>query len=78
MVRTQVQLTEEQVRELRRLAASRGVSMAAIIRDVLDEALTAPRNARLARAKAVVGRFSSDRTDVSREHDRELAQVFGE
>jgi len=70
-----MQLTEEQVRALRRLAASRGVSMAAVIRDVLDEALTTPSAARLERARAVVGCFASGAKTVSREHDRELEQA---
>ncbi|MGH2555074.1 MAG: ribbon-helix-helix protein, CopG family, partial [Actinomycetota bacterium] len=32
MIRTQVQLTEEQARQLKRVAAERGVSLAEIIR----------------------------------------------
>jgi plasmid stability protein len=73
-----MRLTEEQARALRRLAASRGVSMAAVIREVLDNALTTPSAARLDRARAVVGRFPSGAKTVSREHDRELAQAYNE
>jgi hypothetical protein len=73
-----VQLTEEQARALRRLAANRGVSMAAVIRETLDEALVNPSAARFERARAVVGRFASGVNTVSREHDRELEHAFGE
>lgn len=76
MIRTQIQLTEEQGRALRRLAARRGVSMAAVIRGVLDEALVAPRVAQLERARAAMGRFQSGTTRVSIEHDRELDDAY--
>ncbi|HLG08387.1 MAG TPA: ribbon-helix-helix protein, CopG family [Gaiellaceae bacterium] len=78
MVRTQIQLTEQQARALRRVAASRGMSMAAVIREVLDRALTTSHDAKVERALAVVGRFSSGATTVSRDHDRELERAFRE
>jgi hypothetical protein len=76
MIRTQVQLTDEQARALRRVAAERGVSMAAVIRELLDESLAAPRDAQRLRARAAIGRFASGRRTVSREHDEELADAF--
>jgi len=77
MVRTQVQLTEEQARRLKRVAGERGVSMAEVLRQLVDAHLPAtPTAARRARAIQVVGRHRSGRTDVSREHDRELADTF--
>jgi plasmid stability protein len=76
MIRTQVQLTEEQARALRRVAAARGVSMAAVIREVLDEALSTPAHARSVRARAAIGRFGSGPNTVSREHDRELDRSY--
>ena len=36
LVRTQIQLTEEQAVKLKRMAAERGVSMAEVIRDAVD------------------------------------------
>ena len=76
MVRTQIQLTEQQARALRRVAASRGMSMAAVIRELLDAALTSSLDAKVDRALAVVGRFSSGATTVSGDHDAELERAF--
>ncbi len=76
MIRTQVQLTEEQAALLRRVATTRGVSMAAVIRELLDDALAAPASARTLRARSAIGRFASGTGTVSREHDRELERAF--
>lgn len=79
MIRTQIQLTEEQATELRRVAAERGVSVAALIREAVDRALGEGDPAgRWERALAVVGTYGSGRTDVSSEHDRHLTEVFGD
>lgn len=78
MERTQIQLTEEQLQALRRVAAQRGISMAAVIRELIDDALSAPASARSARARSAVGRFSSGARTLSREHDRELERAFAE
>lgn len=77
MVRTQVQLSEEQAARLHRAAAERGVSMASLIREAV-EALPATRGdaARWDRALAAVGSGASGRSDVSSDHDRHLAQAF--
>jgi hypothetical protein len=82
MVRTQIQLTEEQAATLRSLAAARHVSMAELIRMSIDgfvdrQALSAREDV-VARAKAAVGRFSSGLANVSAEHDRYLADAFGD
>lgn len=78
MIRTQVQLTEDQARALRRAATQRGVSVAALIRELVDEGLGAPAAARSARARAAVGRYGSGSNTVSRDHDRELDSAFSE
>lgn len=76
MVRTQIQLTEEQAAALRELAAREGKSMAEVIRCSLDEHLRAAgvvgRAAAEQRARAAIGRFSSGLGDLAREHDRYL------
>lgn len=73
-----MQLTEEQSRRLRRLAAERGVSMAALIREGVERLLSADDLARVRqRALAVVGRYRSGVADVSDEHDRYLADAGG-
>jgi hypothetical protein len=78
MIRTQVQLTDEQARMLRRVAAERGVSMAAVIRELVDAGLSAPASTRTARARGAIGRFGSGKGTVSRDHDRELDDAFAE
>jgi hypothetical protein len=78
MIRTQVQLTDAQARALRRVAAERGVSMAAVIRELVDAGLAAPVAAHRARARGVIGRFASEPSTVSRDHDRELDSAFGD
>ena len=80
MIRTQVQLSERQVRELRKLSAAQGQSMAKLIRQGVDLYLDARRGPsdeeRRQRALDVAGRFSSGLTDVSSEHDRYLADAY--
>ena len=78
MIRTQVQLTDEQARALRLVAAQRGVSMASVIRELIDEELGTPASARAARARSAIGRFASGQRAVSREHDVELERAFAE
>ena len=81
MVRTQIQLTEDQVRHVRRLAEEQGVSMAEVIRRCLDQALKSgqpDRSALYSRAESVVGQFK-DRSgvrDLARSHDANLATSF--
>jgi len=79
MIRTQVQLTEEQFRKLKRVAAERRVSMATLVREAVDRSFTQDDRARRrARAIAVVGKFRSGERDVGRNHDRYLADAFAE
>lgn len=77
MVRTQVQLPEEQVQRLKALAQEEGVSLAELVRRAVEGYLLERENGgfseRAERALAVVGRFASGLTDVSQEHDRYLA-----
>jgi hypothetical protein len=78
MVRTQIQLTEEQARRLKHLAASQGRSMADLVRSSVDVLLAgagaADRESSRARALAVSGRFRSGLRDLSARHDRYFAE----
>ena len=81
MIRTQIQLTEEQARRLRELSAQTGRSMADIVRESVDDYLARRAGVhpdeRRRRALQVVGRFASGSTDVARDHDRYLGEIYG-
>ena len=77
MIRTQIQLTDEQARVLHQRAAQRGTSMALLIREAIDAAIAQDdEQARRRRALAVVGRARSGLHDVSVNHDEYLAEDF--
>ncbi len=81
MVRTQIQLTEEQVKALKKIAVSRHLSIAEIIRQAVDTVIRTDTmvgiEERRKRAIDIVGRFSSGKRDISRKHDTYLAEAFG-
>ena len=81
MIRTQIQLTEEQIRKVRRAAREQGVSLAEIIRRCVERGIDAEvpdRGALYARAGRSVGAFRDrdDAGDVSTRHDAYLDQAF--
>ncbi|MCZ7586886.1 MAG: ribbon-helix-helix domain-containing protein [Deltaproteobacteria bacterium] len=80
MVRTQIQITNEQAKSLRLLASRLNVSQAELIRRSIDRLLATEVGVSLAdkkkRAIAAVGRYASDRDDVSERHDDYLADAF--
>jgi hypothetical protein len=81
VIRTQIQLTESQMAALRRLADARGTSLAQLIRMAVDELVArGPDHAEQTRARAlaIVGQFTSGCRDVSRHHDRYLAEAIKE
>ena len=81
MIRTQVQLTAEQMRGLKEAAARRGRSVSELVREgvdsVLREGASAPGSPR-ERAAAVSGRFRSGVHDLARRHDAHLAESLAE
>lgn len=80
MVRTQIQLTEEQVKSLKRLANKLNVSLAELIRGGVDTVLRSSGEVtdkeRKQRAIAAAGRFRSGKRDLSAMHDAYLAEAF--
>jgi hypothetical protein len=80
MVRTQIQLTEEQATALRKRAAEEGRSLADLIRqsvDVyLDQANPASKKSKFERMIRAAGKFNSGSRDVSTNHDRYLADAY--
>lgn len=81
MVRTQVQLTEDQHRRLKEAARTRDVSLAEVVRRSVDAWLAEQgrdgSRELVERALSVVGRFASGLTDVAERHDEYLAEDFG-
>lgn len=80
MIRTQIQLSEQQAQSLKETAARRGVSMAELIRQSIDQLLGKEGDLSQTdlrrRAASVAGRFRSGRTDVAIHHDEHLAEAF--
>jgi predicted transcriptional regulator len=79
MIRTQIQLPEDTMRAIKRLAAQRKTSIAALVREAVEALVTGQRVAsaddRRARARAAAGRFRSGRGDLSLRHDACFAEV---
>jgi len=78
MIRTQIQLTDDQAKALKALAAKTGVSIAELVRRGLVPLLRgglADHDERARRATQAVGRFHSGKTDISVDHDRYLADL---
>jgi hypothetical protein len=72
VIRTQISLTEDQMRRLRSEARRRGVPIAAVVRDAVDRVVPggpADRDELLSRALAAAGRFDSGTGDVAARHD---------
>jgi predicted transcriptional regulator len=80
MIRTQIRLSEEQARAVRRIAAARRISVAELIRRAVDDwvraTITVDPDDQRRRAIAAAGRFSSGQRDVARRHDRYLARAY--
>jgi predicted DNA-binding ribbon-helix-helix protein len=80
MIRTQVQLSESQMRQLKDLARRRGVAVAALIREGADLVIrssgTVDEEQRRRRAMEAAGRFHSGHRDLAAAHDRHLAEAL--
>jgi hypothetical protein len=81
LVRTQIQLTEEQAEEVKRSARTRHMSVAESIREAVDHVvrsgagLAAGAEAGRRKALNAVGKFSSGERDISRKHDKYLSEA---
>lgn len=86
MIRTQIQLTEEQSRRVKEAAEREDVSIAEIIRRAVDAWLAThgelSMEEKRQRALAVVtemrGRFRSGHSDISVNHDAYLTEAYGD
>jgi len=79
MVRTQIQIEEDQVRWLRERAKGRGVSVSQLIREGVDFYRKYedrfPEDQKK-KALAAIGRYASGVSDISEKHDDYLAKAF--
>jgi hypothetical protein len=81
MIRTQIQLTKDQAKALKVLAASKHLSVAELVRRAVDTMLKTSTSVdpeeRLRRAREIAGKFRSGKRDISREHDAYLSEGYG-
>lgn len=79
MLRTQIQLKEEQIEWLRSKARTKGISVSQLIRESIKFYQTHEEHLpedRKKKALEAVGRFSSGTSDVSERHDNYLAEAY--
>lgn len=80
MVQTQIELTEEQIEKLGRLAQTRQVSLSELLREGVDLLLQedVSHEELRKRALAISGRFRSGLKDLAKRHDDYLAEAIQE
>ncbi len=81
MIRTQIQLTEEQHRALKRWASRLGISLAEAVRRCVAERLSQEQASaspadRVREAQAVIGKYASGQSDIGERHDDYLTDAF--
>lgn len=80
MIRTQIQLTEEQVKTLKKIANKKQVSLAELIRQGVNALMRLSGEVsieeRKKRAIVAAGRFHSGKQDISTKHDAYLTEAF--
>jgi ATP-dependent Clp protease adapter protein ClpS len=79
VIRTQIQLDEDQARRIKEAARAEGVSVAEMIRRCVERALPELRSRqaeRYALAREAVGRFTASRDDLAEAHDAYLDEAF--
>lgn len=81
LIRTQVQLAEDQYRRLKSLAAARSQSVSQLVREGVDRLLEEAGQDRKWRRLLEVAGSVEDREgaeDVSQKHDEYLARIYGQ
>lgn len=84
MIRTQIQLEEQQYHVLKELSAHYQVAVAELVREAVDMLLQTkretmiPADERRRRAIAAAGRYHSELSDLAENHDVYLAQAYGD
>lgn len=78
-MRTQIQLTEHQVRKLKELSLSSHESVAALIRKAIDQFVVTgkpDRSTLYRQAGSIVGKYKAEKSDISVKHNRYLEEAF--
>jgi len=79
MLRTQIQIEEDQIKWLRDKARERGVSVSQLIREGVDFYRKYedrfPENQKM-KALAAIGRYASGISDISEKHDDYLTKAY--
>ncbi len=82
MYRTQIQLREDQAKTLKEMAAEYNVSVAELIRQSVDMLIQSDPELTQAekrqRATEIIGIADSSLDDLSINHDKYLAEIYGE
>jgi len=80
MVRTQIQLSEEQTQSLKKIASKQHVSLAELIRQgvniLLRSSVDITIEERKKRAITAAGHFRSGKRNISARHDEYLSEAF--
>lgn len=79
MIRTQVQLSEEQMETLREMSRTSRESVASLVRKAVDQFLATRKPDRLSlyrQALTVAGKYEAGVGDVSTAHDRYLEEAY--
>ncbi len=80
MIRTQIQLTKEQIKKLRELSLMNHESIASLIRGAVDQFLLSGKRAPSSlyrQAATVLGKYTAAKDDIAVAHDRYLEEDFG-
>ena len=80
MIRTQIQLTEEQYRLLKSISARENISVAEVVRESIayyaaGKCLVDQKD-KYSRALEVAGKFRSGKKDISKNHDNHLNKDY--
>ena len=80
MIRTQIQFTQEQWEALKKLAASRHISISEVVRESVDQVIHSPENREIDEYQRlcveIVGKYQSGLSDISANHDKYLSEIY--
>ena len=80
MIRTQIQLQEDQINALKKIAAEKQISLAELIRKAVDTVIKSGAvpdyEERRKRAIDIAGKFRSGKNDIALRHDEYLSEAY--